>query len=196
MIRRTLTILSLIGLLLSIGLWGASYFVLICVHPSLELRIHRGGVEATPVTQLERTSDGWKLTFKNGSETLRFGKDGERWKFIGYFGMHTKWLPWYSSATRRVFIPLWLPILVFSGLLLWSSLPALRRQGRDGHLLEPVGIDLQQPEHPVLAQADEVAVDEEQRAPGQPILAPSNLAGLQLDAAQFRPRGAATARSI
>ncbi len=26
MIRKTLTILSLIGLLLSVGLWGASYF--------------------------------------------------------------------------------------------------------------------------------------------------------------------------
>ncbi len=130
MFRKTLTILSLLSLVLSVGLWGASYFVLICVHPSLELRIHQGGVEATPLAQLERTSDGWKLTFKSGSETLRFGEDGKRWEFIGYFGMNTKWLPWYSSATRRVFIPLWLPILILSGLLFWSLLPALRRRKR------------------------------------------------------------------
>ena len=32
MFRKTLTILSLLGLLLSVGLWGASYFFSVVVH--------------------------------------------------------------------------------------------------------------------------------------------------------------------
>ncbi len=130
MVRRAITILSLLGLLLSVGLWGVSYFVLIYVHPSCEFRIFQGGVEATPVSKLERTSNGWKLTFKNGSETLGFGADGKKWKFIGYFGMDTRWLPQYPSSSRRVFIPLWLPTLIFSGSVLWSLLPVFRRRKR------------------------------------------------------------------
>ena len=39
--------------------------------------------------------------------------------------MNTKWLPYYLSPNRRVFIPLWLPSLIFGGLLFWSLLPAL-----------------------------------------------------------------------
>ena len=130
MLRKTLTILSLVGLLISVAGWGASYFKLIYVHPSCVFRISQGGVQATPVSKLERTSDGWKLTFKSGSETLRFDEDGKKWEFAGYFGMNTKWLPYYLSPNRRVFIPLWLPSLIFGGLLFWSLLPALVRRKR------------------------------------------------------------------
>ncbi len=45
MIRKTLTIISLIGLLLSVGLWAASYFNLSYVHGNSILGLRFGCAE-------------------------------------------------------------------------------------------------------------------------------------------------------
>ena len=42
MFRKTLTVLSLIGLVLNVGLWGASYFHIECARRGIEFAIARG----------------------------------------------------------------------------------------------------------------------------------------------------------
>jgi len=52
MIRKTLTILSLIGFLLSVGAWGVSYYRMVWVLPTLRHRIElsRGAVTLQSLT--------------------------------------------------------------------------------------------------------------------------------------------------
>ena len=60
MIRKTLTILSLIGLLLSVGLWGASYYRVLLVLPSLRHKIHLSQGAVTLQALIEPTMpDDW-----------------------------------------------------------------------------------------------------------------------------------------
>ena len=47
MIRKTLTLFSLVGLLLSVGLWGVSYFDFIYEEKYQVLRLHSGCIEWT-----------------------------------------------------------------------------------------------------------------------------------------------------
>ncbi len=44
MIRKTLTIVSLIGLLLSVGLWGVSYWNIHCFSGSFRIAVLRGNI--------------------------------------------------------------------------------------------------------------------------------------------------------
>ncbi len=62
MLRRALTILSLIGLLLSVGLWGVSYYRVMLVLPSLRHKIHlsRGALTLQALTE-PTMPDDWLL---------------------------------------------------------------------------------------------------------------------------------------
>lgn len=119
MLRRTLTILSLVGLLLSVGLWGISYFTIWYFAPNAKYSVH--------------------LQFGGVRFVYRWEVDGDEsessWHFMGWRGLGTVWVP---RATRdptkpaninnpskvcfvllkpayfRIFLPLWIPTILFA----------------------------------------------------------------------------------
>ena len=109
MLRKTLTILSLIGLLLSVGLWGVSY-----LHPNHQADKHTLGARRGCVFL---TNNAPKLA---------------AWYFVGF---ETHWLPDYNSGlwTRSYYlsIPLWIPSVAFIMLGMGCVVPpACRRRKR------------------------------------------------------------------
>ena len=122
MIRKTLTIFSLIGLLLSVGLWGASYFNIWYFAPNAKYSVQLvwGGVRYVHRWQVE------------GDES------GGLWSFYGYRGLGTVWIPrarrdptkpasinnpskvcfvLLKPAYFRIFLPLWIPTILFASVL-------------------------------------------------------------------------------
>ena len=111
MLRKALTILSLIGLLLSVGAWGASYFDMyyIC----------------------------WATPESEGAIFLRYGcliysvswgnfvPEPGVFRVDGFRGFATIWTP---SLSRRIIAPLWIPALLFATHLLLPHLPYFRRR--------------------------------------------------------------------
>ena len=119
MIRKTLTILSLIGLLLSVGLWAVSYFTLHFRTPVrgtlLVGMLHRGSIQL----QCIGPSRPW------------YGyRHAELW-FEGFRG-YTAWKPHVSTAKDYLvlIVPLWMPTLLFAALTWFTLLPAHRRRKR------------------------------------------------------------------
>ena len=123
MIRKTLTILSLLGLLLSVGVWVLSYFHVF--YESSNLR-HIGWISKGCVT--------WRIRqahFPGHQATVKFG---------GYKGVETTWWPsktlggnrllGYRTDRLNMAIPMWLPTLLFSVWPAWLSLPLHRRRRR------------------------------------------------------------------
>ena len=141
MLRKTLTTLSLIGLLLSVAAWGLSYFRARCIPP--------GG---TPFASLSR-----------GQIALHFAKEGVPWErsedvetlllindttsvvqytvkykpgvqFSGFMDWTTRWRPGMSQGNafwgRGILVPLWIPIVLFAVMFWWSFLPLHRRRKR------------------------------------------------------------------
>ncbi len=112
MIRKTLTILSLIGLLLSVGLWGVSY-----------LRVHCEG----PYITLMLTHGCWVF----GYDPESAHKDWD----CGYFGFRdftTFPIPFCSRDGRgfSFVLPFWLSTLLFGFLCVWRAHPFSRRRRR------------------------------------------------------------------
>ena len=108
MIRKTLTILSLIGLLLSVGLWGASYFA---VTYTVQIPAKR-----------------WQCDFRFVQGVVFYvlvpygGTTG--WQSNELGGIDTPWLPGYEYSKARSlglwtwWLPLWIPTLLFAALFL------------------------------------------------------------------------------
>ncbi len=113
MLRKTLTILSLLGLLFSVGLWGVSYFNIWYFAPNAKynVQLQFGGV---------RYVHRWQAV-DDESEGL--------WSFNGYRGMGTLWIPTTApypnnpSKTSfvlskptyvRIILPLWIPTILFA----------------------------------------------------------------------------------
>ena len=122
MLRRTLTILSLIGLLLSVGLWGVSYF-----HLSYTIR--------TPSILSTYAAVRGGLEYSSDTPINSFGLDGRTrllvgkwWKLRGLRDLETKWVP--SIGEYYLFIPLWIPSVLFSLVFAISCTPILRRRKR------------------------------------------------------------------
>ncbi len=119
MLRKTLTILSLIGLLLSVGLWGVSYFTLHFRTPVrgalLVGMLHRGSIQ---------------LQCFGPSRHYYGGRHAELW-FEGFRG-YTAWKPHVSTAKDYLvlIVPLWMPTLLFAALTWFTLLPAHRRRKR------------------------------------------------------------------
>ena len=132
MLRKTLTILSLIGLLISVAAWGVSYWGL--MYGSFEtprLEISVGGIHwiGAPLV-LQGPSDPpppsphWHLTG------------------TGFQGFYTRWLPgyrrysapWGASKTVKkwiqAYVPLWIPSFAFGSSLTFLYLPVRRRRKR------------------------------------------------------------------
>ena len=120
MIRKTLTILSLIGLLLGVGLWGVSYF-------NVEY------VAARRQTHSARVANGLLRV----SQSMSIYKEPDpSWMGLyssGFTGFHTSWTPSYSHNKNSRFgywhliIPLWIPASLFSIILLPPLVQSCRR---------------------------------------------------------------------
>ena len=121
--RKTLTTLSLLGLLLSVGLWVLSYFHVF--YESSNLR-HIAWISKGCVT--------WRIRqahLPGHQATVQFG---------GYKGLKTTWWPsktlggnrqlGYRTDILNMAIPMWLPTLLFSVWPAWLSLPLHRRRKR------------------------------------------------------------------
>ena len=106
MLRKTLTILSLIGLLLSVGLWGVSYFDFVAVASP------RG-----PMLQLDR--GGFAVTWRQ--RPYWFGGEGDTGcTFFGFRSLDTRWLPELhrTSDVGYLQLPFWIPALAFASMLM------------------------------------------------------------------------------
>ncbi len=118
MLRKTLTILSLIGLLLSVGLWGASCWGSIGYTAFREYKKSCIAVELTSGGIRWISSEGGlePSDFELGWYADRCRFDAEWWFDYADFG----WL----------FVPLWMPSGLFAVLLVLCFLPLGRRRKR------------------------------------------------------------------
>ncbi len=125
MIRRTLTILSLLGLLLSVGLWGITY---------LHIGYERG---------LNYLSAGeGELIWIHST---RVEQPGAGWWFIGFMDFDTRWIPriLVREWGWNVHLPLWIPCAMFGSTLTFISLPFHRcRKHKKLGLCVKCGYDL------------------------------------------------------
>ena len=147
MIRKTLTIISLLGLALSLALWGASYFNVVrathrCNYPIVisgvmnenwqggslaliggALKYGMGGFGYWPL------SDGrmFQITLGNSGEQYLEAQP-PRWISRGPTGLGTHWRFVYMSG-RVLILPLWIPTVLF-GILPTIALVRIRRRRR------------------------------------------------------------------
>ena len=126
MLRKTLTILSLIGLLLSAGLWGVSYLNVAVYRVALPWHLcvwaTRGSLDITDskFSQDDITSLGLSNGYAWECGSLRTLTVGWHWG------------PRYSSDKQMfsLYIPLYLPVLLFGVWPAWLLLPFHRRRKR------------------------------------------------------------------
>ncbi len=117
MLRKSLTISSLIGLLLSVGLWGVSYWNLSWLSSDNHINVWIG-------------RGGFHLGISDGYSRL----PGRRnFRISGPRGLSARWLPVikrYSIEHTTYFLPLWVPTLVFAFTFWLSYTPLHRRRKR------------------------------------------------------------------
>ncbi len=123
MLRKTLTILSLIGLLPSVGLWGASYFHLayLCMPAESLIALTEGRIRWAPYATAKFPVDeygrprGVELTMYplEVMMTIKLAQINQqhRWYWEGYRGFRTHFRP--SART----VPLWMPSFLFAMIL-------------------------------------------------------------------------------
>ena len=133
MIRKTLTILSLVGLVVSVMLWGLSYYGL-RYGPlgSSDWAFRNGAV----VYNEYLASVTAQLSFR--SEHQHYDPYTSRWSRVGWFFQesprsHTIWKPhWRQRAPGEHYwiLPLWLPTSVFTLSTFCFLVPYNRRHRR------------------------------------------------------------------
>ncbi len=136
MLRKTLTIVSLIGLLLSVGLWGMSYFNLIYLCMSMEslLLLTEGRLRWAPYATAKFPVDeygrqGVELTMYPPEIMLTLThpqiNQQHRWYWEGYRGLRTRFQPMARA------VPLWMPAFLFAAIFcLCRPLRHIRRRKR------------------------------------------------------------------
>ncbi len=152
MLRRILTILSLLGLLLSVGLWGVSYWYVFCFYApaghSFVLKsghmklIHHATIPAFHAQRVSRhVAD---VMESNEFETVSLGG-----AVIGWMGFEYWKTTWWSFTFEKsptnstIGFPLWVPCLVFAVLPAYAvTLLRRRRKRRKLGLCLSCGYDL------------------------------------------------------
>ncbi len=145
MIRKTLTIISLLGLVLSLALWGASYF-------NVVRATHRNNSPIVISGVMNENWQGGSLALVGGA--LKYGMGGygywplsdggvfqmsldffgeknletqpPRWISRGPTGMRTHWRFFYMSG-RALILPLWIPTVLFG---IWPTIALVRLRHR------------------------------------------------------------------
>ncbi len=149
MIRKTLTILSLIGLLLSVGLWGVSYWDFKYVDGKFNLFLdsgwfgsHRGLTlqqqldYAINIQAIEEEYDSPSVLQDGYIQKLEEMKaDNRKWTFLGFKDFRTPWWRHTSQGptftSKRVRLPLWMPSFLCATVFgLTCGLPLARRRKR------------------------------------------------------------------
>ena len=151
MFRKTITILSLVGLLLSLAVWGLSYFR---IHYHPWTRMHRillrnGGIECnwpprlyssellaqakTVMFRIRRPGPAPKIgpihAVRIDGEPILLFEPGFR--VLGFRLRKTHWRPLYeSTGTRTLFVPAYMPLLFFTSILAYLRLPYHRCRKR------------------------------------------------------------------
>ena len=147
MLRKTLTILSLVGLLLSVGLWGVSYFNFYANLDEAQTFLLLSGGALLCEQEYESNEDIYRKGLYDLLDLdLDFGPRGS-WGFIGYRGLQTRWWPspFVSKTTNSITIggltlrgesqvsvtmPFW-PLVMLFGSTLWLAwMPLHRRRKR------------------------------------------------------------------
>ena len=134
MLRKGTTGLFLVGLVLSVMLWAASYFFSIAmlsgtstmwemakgcvavdrnIHPTV---VHYGGPQAAGGI--------------GGNSIYRVGSIHRFWKSRGFDGWETIWTPKLKLKPLRIVIPLWIPTLLFLTLT-WKRISPVCRRARN-----------------------------------------------------------------
>ncbi len=149
MLRKTLTILSLIGLLLSAGLFALSYLNIAWVSTGSRYQIHivRGQImwlhfefaeePLTPSTGLQFGGfRGFKTLWR--AEWTRYEREHSRIEDIV-----TRSRGQYSPVVymQKIRVPFWIPALLFAILYLLLSHPILRRERKKLGLCVKCGYD-------------------------------------------------------
>ena len=131
MIRKTLTVFSLIGLLLSVGLWGASYFLravrvvrITQTTPRWNIYwLHRGCIRRCAATGfsanfslgsafIAKTSEGAMIVMPGSSATssvlLGKSRSANHFEYKRFKGLKTQWTPSLGFKPFRFVLPLWM----------------------------------------------------------------------------------------
>ena len=116
MLRKTLTILSLIGLLFSVGLWGLSYFHVTYSSPASRLTVDAG-------------SGGIVVQHFPEPESVDCLPESG-WHFEGFGGFATQVRPFWDGEIGFFSIPLWIPTVLFGSTFAYRALPIHRRRKR------------------------------------------------------------------
>ena len=130
MLRKTLTIFALIGLLLSVGAWGAS-LVSVAIYRvalpwSLTVWVDNGALQfhnsklAQDVIQKLGISNG--ITWEYGARLRTMSAMGRWYWWLGYMSD--------NQTFSTTIIPLYLPVLLFGVWPAWLLLPFRRRRKR------------------------------------------------------------------
>ncbi len=153
MLRKTLTILSLIGLLLSVGLWGVSYFPAWCIPPwGIPFASLRGGriglYFAKEGIAWERSQyvQGLAFTIDPTSPVPNTMEYNPGVYFSGSVDWTTRWSPAMSQRNSNVWwgilVPLWIPTVLFSAMFWWLGPRHRRRKRKKLGLCLKCGYDL------------------------------------------------------
>ncbi len=118
MFRKILTILSLVGLLLSVGLWVVSYFYLWFRLGDYYIAVNRGALECF-----------WYAGTYAGLEWERV-PEGINW--YGFFGFDMLLVPglYRTPHSHGFLVPLWIPTILLSSPLWLPYIPWYRRRER------------------------------------------------------------------
>ena len=147
MFRKTLTTLSLIGLLLCMGLWGASYWDLKYVDGGLNVWLKSGRLSFFGGWPLQQQLE-WSVNVELMQQVrrrpwLQEGYNGtigqmlankQKWAFFGFEDFRTQWWtdrwPWPLSPIGATHVPLWIPSALFAGVLGPTCVGCHRRRKR------------------------------------------------------------------
>ncbi len=149
MFRKTLTILSFLGLLLSVGLWVASHWHMWYVQDSFLVYANYGVLDLARVHHVEFAKDvrnediaivALSRIDSDQKQRIYDVTRDKRFKFNGFFGSRLKWMPGTSIAVRPgVVVPLWMPMAALFGLIWWvnhSAIAKCVRRVRDSRYLQ------------------------------------------------------------
>ncbi len=146
MLRKTLTILSLIGLLLSVGLWGVSHLncSYVVVDKVGEFEIRRSRLDYSGRRSSLNVSPGGLLIFHCEDDFVILGDDDlvssyifprPRKKLTNRELIAMRFGQWVGSYHQRpnswtLRVRLWVPTILFTLLSFVTSYPLLRRRKR------------------------------------------------------------------
>ncbi len=141
MLRKPLTILSLVGLLLSAGLWGVSYFRFRCFTEAHVVDLAAGGIKIVADSNPPDAILTFSLNFGTVEAARAFDEYAERlremmdcdrrWMIGGFSGLTTDWKPQAKRLPLTIAMPLWIPTLLFGVAFSCAyALPLHRRNKR------------------------------------------------------------------